>query len=77
MVWLVRFLAWFVVGFAVARARVLLGLVLLGTWIGLTSAQGRHAHMNETIAATAFFLWLAFRVHGGFVRHRSRVGWDH
>ncbi len=76
MRWLVRFAVGFGVGWAIARARILLGLALALIWLGLTSAQGPHASMNEDLAAGAFFLWLGLRLHAGMVRHRARVWYD-
>ncbi|MDQ6782489.1 MAG: hypothetical protein M3063_03380 [Actinomycetota bacterium] len=77
MRWLVRFAVGFGVGWALASARIIVGLALFLIWIGVSGAQGHFARMNEWIAGGVFFLWLGFRIHGGFVRHRGRVGWDH
>lgn len=65
-------LVWFLGGFVIVglfRARLIVGLILLGIWVALLSTKGPHASANAALGGVAFFVWLVLRVRR-FIRVR-------
>lgn len=68
-----HYLVWFLGGFVIVglfRARLALGLILLGIWVALLSAKGPPAGANAALGGVAFFVWVVLRVRR-FVRVRG------
>ena len=67
-----HYLVWFLGGFIIVglfRARLIVGMVLLGVWVALLSAKGPHHGANAVLGGVAFFAWLVLRVRR-FIRVR-------
>ncbi len=67
-----HYLVWFVGGFVIVglfRARLIVGLVLLGISVALLSTKGPDAGANAALGGVAFFVWLVLRVRR-FIRVR-------
>jgi len=66
------YLFWFLGGFIIVglfRARLIVGLVLLGVWVALLSTKGPHHGAIVALGGAAFFVWVGLRVRR-FVRVR-------
>lgn len=55
------YLVWFLGGFVIVglfRARLALGLILLGIWIALLHASGPHGGGNAALGGVVFLAWV-------------------
>ncbi|MDQ6782487.1 MAG: hypothetical protein M3063_03370 [Actinomycetota bacterium] len=69
---ILRFIAGFLVGFVIARVRLVPVVVLGVAWLILLGAKGPHAGLNAAIMGALFFAAVALRVRRFVRQHRAK-----